>query len=136
MGRSVFGELRVLIVNDELFIRRLSERLLGAVGVRDITTVANRQEALALLDDGVKKFDLALIDVESPQVEGFHLINTLRQGKMGRWADLPVIVLTAEGQSQARAQAHKFGADDVLVKPMTRDDLVKSMINVLGLEKR
>lgn len=135
MTRSDFRGLRVLLVNNELFIRRLAERLLGALGIKEIVVAADCPEACDLLNAQTGFFDLALIDVEIPKVDGFRLINTIRQGRAGTQADLPVIILTGHGQNRARAQAGRMGANAVLVKPMTRDDLEESLMKVLGFDK-
>jgi two-component system, OmpR family, alkaline phosphatase synthesis response regulator PhoP len=102
----------VLIVEDEKHLAAGLSYNLKAEGF-DVETVGTAEEALALLDDDRKSFDVMVLDVMLPGMDGFSLASRLRaQGEF-----VPILMLTARGQAQDVLRGFEAGADDYLPKP-------------------
>jgi two-component system catabolic regulation response regulator CreB len=114
---------RVLLVEDEGAIAQTVEFALRAEGFETTHALAGR-EALRLLAGG--GFDLAILDVGLPDIDGFALCRELR-----RASDLPVIFLTARESEAERVLGLELGADDYVAKPFSPRELVARVRAVL-----
>jgi DNA-binding response OmpR family regulator len=102
----------ILVVEDEKHLAAGLRYNLKAEGY-DVETVGTAEEALALLDDGRRVFDILVLDVMLPGMDGFSLASRLRaQGQF-----VPILMLTARGQAQDVLRGFEAGADDYLPKP-------------------
>ena len=113
---------RVLIVEDERPIARLIEMSLTRTGYA--CTVAHDGTAAADLIEQ-HDYDLALLDVMLPGLDGYDLLAYLRP------LGVPVIFITARGSTQDRVKGLRLGADDYLVKPFEIDELLARVTAVL-----
>jgi two-component system, OmpR family, alkaline phosphatase synthesis response regulator PhoP len=108
---------RILLVEDEPgLVLTLSDRL-AREGYR-VETAADGEAALRLASG--EPFDLVLLDVMLPKMNGFDVCRALRQ----RGVDTPVIMLTARGQVLDKVVGLKLGADDYLTKPFEAAELL------------
>jgi DNA-binding response OmpR family regulator len=109
---------RILVVDDERNIVRLLEAYLSRHG-HSVATAFDGWEAL----DRVKqeKFDLLILDVMMPFMDGFEVLKNLR--KDPATADIPVIILTAKSADQDVFEAYHLGAHMFLSKPVDLDEL-------------
>jgi DNA-binding response OmpR family regulator len=111
------GHERILIVEDELPMRRALADCLESEGYRVITA----ENGASGLDRAIKENpDLILLDVMMPKLDGFALCNELRR----REKRMPVLMLTAKGMVMDRVHGLDAGADDYLVKPFSTDELL------------
>ena len=110
------GAGHILIVDDEASIRRLVRLYLTRAGFT-VAEARTGDEGLALLRNG--QFDLAIVDVMLPGVDGFEVVRRARQV-----STLPVILLTARGEEASRVAGLELGADDYVVKPFLGHELV------------
>lgn len=118
----------VLIVEDEKHLADGLRYNLKAEGY-DVETVGTGEEALALLVDRQKTFDVVVLDVMLPGIDGFSLASRLRaQGQF-----VPILMLTARGQAQDVLRGFEAGADDYLPKPF---DLSVLMARINALLRR
>src|ERR1051325_6285654 len=118
----------VLIVEDEKHLAAGLSYNLRAAGY-DVDTVGPGEEALALLDDERKAFDVMVLDVMLPGMDGFSLASRLRaQGHF-----VPILMLTARGQAQDVLRGFEAGADDYLPKPF---DLTVLLARINALLRR
>lgn len=108
---------RILIVEDELPMRRVLTDCLEGKGHRII--VATNGES-AIEKALAEKPDLVLLDVMLPKVDGFAVCAELRRLEVS----VPILMLTAKGRVEDRVQGLDVGADDYLVKPFSRDELL------------
>ncbi|NQW21267.1 MAG: response regulator transcription factor [Chloroflexi bacterium] len=108
--------LKILIVDDEPDILELVQTRLEMAGYETIT--AESGEA-ALKSFFTTRPDLALLDVEMPGMDGFELCERIRQ-----MSDVPIIFLTAFGSEAHRVKGLQVGADDYIVKPFSKNELV------------
>lgn len=114
---------QVLLVEDEGAIAQAIEFALRAEGI-DTTHALAGHQALSLAASG--HFDLAILDVGLPDMDGFALCRQLR-----RQRDLPVIFLTARGSEADRVFGLELGADDYVAKPFSPRELVARVHAVL-----
>jgi DNA-binding response OmpR family regulator len=118
--------MRVLLVDDEKeFVSTLAERL-SLRGV-EADWVASAEEALQQIEDG--QYDLAVLDVKMPRINGIELKRMLHK----RRPDMQFIFMTGHGSEQDfHAGSSEAGAAYYLVKPVQIEDLVRKMNEVLG----
>ncbi len=103
----------ILIVDDDPTIRAMFSRALKDLG--EIQQAANGAEALRHL--GARKYDIVLLDLHMPIVDGFVLLHTLAN-KPGLNRETPIYVITADTSEQARIRALKRRAVYMLTKPV------------------
>ncbi|MCJ7496608.1 MAG: response regulator [candidate division Zixibacteria bacterium] len=110
----------ILIVDDEKEIRNLFQDFLTQEGYK-VFTATNGVEAISLGKQN--RFDLALLDIRMPGMNGIETFQELRKFKK----DLEVIILTGHGTLNTAKEAMKLGAYDFLTKPIDLG-LVKNII--------
>lgn len=115
----------VLIVEDEKHIAEGLRYNLNAEGY-EVETAANGEEAFSLLMDQGKSYDVIVLDVMLPGIDGFSLASKLRAE--GYFA--PILMLTARGQAEDVLRGFEAGADDYLPKPFDLSVLL-ARINAL-----
>jgi two-component system, sensor histidine kinase and response regulator len=120
--------LRILAAEDNDFNRDLLEHVLTRLGLAAAMAV-NGREALALLER--EPFDLLLLDIHMPELDGFGVIGAVRQRERTAGGHLPVIALTARSRQEDRERCLRAGMDECLVKPFTAADLWAAMARVL-----
>ncbi len=104
---------RVVVVDDDPILRELMSGQLSTLGW-DVSTEVNGQagaDCLTRIDA-----DLAVIDISMPELDGFGLLQLLRQNP--RTADLPVIVCTSHNDAEAIERAYRLGASSFVSKPI------------------
>ena len=107
---------RILVVDDELSLRRLMRLYLTKAGFT-VEEASTGGEALAVLRRG--DVDLAIVDVMLPEVDGFEVVRQAR-----RSSSIPIILLTARGEEASRVAGLEIGADDYVVKPFLAHEVV------------
>jgi len=114
--------LHVLVAEDnELNVNLLIELL----GQRDhsIEVAGDGQSALELAFASGSAFDLMLLDLHMPVMDGFEVVHEIRERERGTKRHLPIIALTARSSSRDRERALAAGMDEFLVKPLDVDAL-------------
>jgi chemosensory pili system protein ChpA (sensor histidine kinase/response regulator) len=109
----------VLVVDDSLTVRRVTQRLLTREGYR-VTTAKDGLDAIDRLAE--EKPALVLSDIEMPRMDGFDLVRNLRADP--RLADLPVIMITSRIAQKHRDYAAELGVDHYLGKPYAEEELL------------
>ncbi|MDQ6628472.1 MAG: response regulator, partial [Pseudomonadota bacterium] len=118
-GASVPAAPLVLVVDDSLTVRRVTQRLLVREGYR-VTLAKDGLDALERLADEIPS--IVLSDIEMPRMDGFDLVRNLRAD--ARWRDLPVIMITSRIAQKHREHAAELGVDHYLGKPYSEEDLL------------
>jgi len=112
--------LTVLVAEDNEFNAELLEQLLGRRGHR-VRVARNGREALVLTEIGA--FDLLLLDIHMPELDGFQVVRAVRERERTTGGHLPVIALTARSRQEDREQCLAAGMDEFLAKPIQAADL-------------
>jgi OmpR family response regulator RpaB len=107
---------KILVVDDEPDILELVETRLAMAGYETITAESGEE---ALKSFFTARPDLALLDLEMPGMDGFELCERIRQ-----ISDVPIIFLTVFGSEVHRVKGLQVGADDYIVKPFSKNELV------------
>jgi PAS domain S-box-containing protein len=123
--------LRVLVAEDNEFNSQLIEELLVRRG-HTVRLVNNGREALRLAGDEV--FDVLLLDVHMPLLDGFQVARAVRESERATGEHLPIIALTARSRKEDREQCIAAGMDDFLAKPIKAGDLWAAIERVLSVD--
>jgi two-component system alkaline phosphatase synthesis response regulator PhoP len=114
---------RVLLVDDALHILRAAEFKLKRQGF-DVVCATDGEEAWEMIQE--QRPDIIVTDMQMPRLNGLELIIRLR--KTERFADLPVIMLTAKGfELSADEMTKQLGILDIITKPFSPRDLCKRL---------
>ncbi len=116
--------MRTLIVDDSSFIREYLRQMLRRVGT-DYAEAENGYEALVLLRKG-ELFDLMLVDVNMPVMNGLECVRLLRKENLA--PAMKVMMVTTEADHSYIEQALNYGADEFLMKPFTQDSLREKLL--------
>ncbi len=111
--------LRILLADDNQVSRNLMTRVLEKFGHR-VTAVDDGREAVAAVRSGA--FDIVLMDVEMPEVDGFEATALIRAEERPPQR-IPIIAMTAHAMSGDRQRCLEAGMDDYLSKPISRNEL-------------
>jgi CheY-like chemotaxis protein len=121
--------LHILVAEDNEFSARLMEQLLARRSHR-VRLANNGREALALAEEGV--FDLLLLDIHMPGLDGFGIIAAIRERERAAGGHLPVIALTARSRKEDRERCLAAGMDDFLTKPVSTAALFAAIDRLLS----
>jgi two-component system chemotaxis response regulator CheY len=131
--------MRVLIVDDSSFIREYLRQTLQRMGMV-CEEAGNGQEALDAFgreagfeEAGLEEagFDLMLLDVNMPVMNGLECVRILRESRLG--SGTRVMMVTTEADSSYIGRALEYGADEFLMKPFTAEALREKLM-ILGFE--
>jgi len=121
------GGARVLVVEDNAVNQRVALRLLSKLGLR-ADVAANGREALDMLK--ILPYNLVLMDCQMPEMNGYEATAQIRQ-REGNGPRVPIIALTAEAVGGCRERCLESGMDDVITKPVTLQDLDRTLFTWL-----
>ena len=116
---------RILVVDDESYVRDLLKRVLTRRG-HDVDVAADGEAALELM--GEHRYDLVLTDVVMPGIDGFDLLRRVK----ATYPAVTVIVLTGYARKQSISDFLLYGADEYLSKPFQVQALLDSVDRVVG----
>jgi CheY-like chemotaxis protein/HPt (histidine-containing phosphotransfer) domain-containing protein len=118
-ARTRFRGAHILLVEDNPFNQQVAEELLEDAGA-NVVLANNGREALALLENG--RFDLVLMDVQMPEMDGYEATRRIRSSE--RLAGLRVIAMTANVMAEDRERCLASGMDDFIGKPIDTDQMI------------
>jgi two-component system, sensor histidine kinase and response regulator len=128
VAREPGEALRVLLVEDNAVNRRVATRLLEKRG-HLVTVTSNGREALTALEKD--SYDVVLMDVQMPEMDGFEATRTIRAMEKGTGLHQQIIALTAHALTSDRERCMEAGMDDYLTKPIRPrelDELLESCL--------
>jgi chemosensory pili system protein ChpA (sensor histidine kinase/response regulator) len=112
----------VLVVDDSITVRRVTQRLLERNGMR-VLTARDGMDAIALLSEQVP--DVILLDIEMPRMDGYEVAALVRSDP--RLRDVPIIMITSRVGEKHRARAIELGVNDYLGKPYQESQLLDAI---------
>jgi CheY-like chemotaxis protein len=128
-ARDPKSVLSVLLVEDNAVNQRLATRMLEKRGHR-VTLAGNGLEALEAI--AKRSFDLVLMDIQMPEMDGFQATAAIRDKENGTNARLPVVALTAHAMKGDREKCLAAGMDGYLTKPIRPRELDDILENFLA----
>ena len=122
------ARIRILIVDDSSLVRMYCRDVLESAGF-DVDQAINGIEAMEKVL--AQTFDLAIVDINMPRMDGFSFLRALRASAKDA-ASLPVLVITTEAGQRDREDARAAGANYYLIKPVSEADLVRHVAVLTG----
>ena len=116
----------IMVVDDSITIRRVTERLLSRKGYR-VITARDGVDAMATLQTETP--NAVLLDIEMPRADGFEVAAFIRNTP--RLADMPILMITSRSGDKHREHARQIGVDKYLIKPFQEEQLLSELREVL-----
>ena len=116
-------EEKVLLVDDDAALLEVMTIVLSSEGYRVVTAADGAEALREVVQDGL---DLVVLDVMLPRVSGFEVLKKIREK-----SDVPVVMLTAKGQSVDKVVGLELGADDYITKPFDTKELLARIRAIL-----
>ena len=113
--RPSLGTLRILLAEDNVVNQKLAVGVLKKQG-HQVTVANNGKEALQALD--AAEFDLVLMDVQMPEMDGFEATQSIRRREMDSGGHIPIIAMTAHAMKGDRERCLAVGMDEYIAKPI------------------
>ncbi|WP_068780855.1 response regulator transcription factor [Paenibacillus sp. GM2] len=117
---------KILVVDDDHHIRELVKVLVEEAGIGEVLEAADGIEALEMME--AQRADMVILDIMMPNMDGWELCRELRQ-----MYEMPILMLTAKGDTRQIVKGFDLGTDDYLVKPFEPAELI---VRVRALLKR
>jgi CheY-like chemotaxis protein len=118
--------LRLLLVEDNLVNQRLAVGLLEKQG-HTVVVAENGKEALEVLEKAADSFDLVLMDLAMPILDGFEATTAIRQREKATGKHLPIVAMTAHALKGDRERCLEAGMDDYVSKPIRASELFEAI---------
>src|ERR1700730_3635793 len=122
--------IKVLVVEDEPYTRKVIRTLLSSIGVKHVHEAIDGAEGLNAVRAVAP--DIVLLDWDMPNVDGAEFMRTVRSPATFPHPDVPVIMLTAHGEKSRVVQAVQLGVHEYLVKPVSSQALLARIVVVLA----
>jgi CheY-like chemotaxis protein len=129
VGRS----LHILLTEDNAVNQMLARRLLEKRGYQ-VTVAGTGREALAAIEQ--RQFDLVLMDIQMPEMDGLEATAAIRRKEQKTGAHLPIIALTAHALKSDQEQCYAAGMDGHVSKPIQPQVLFTTIENIIGTSSR
>lgn len=121
--------LKVLVVDDTAFVRKIVTKSLAELGVANVVEVAD-----AVCRLRIDHFDLVVSDWNLPTMSGFDLLSYIRSND--RTKDTPFLMLTANTERANVVAAFQSGVSDYLIKPFSTEELEKKLVRLMPKEAK
>lgn len=123
-----FSKYNILIVDDVPLNRVLVEKMLGNFNFK-VRQCENGLECMK--EFYYQKPDLVLLDILMPLMDGFEVIEAVRENP--QWKNVKIVVLSALNSNEDIVKAYNLGANDFITKPIVMDKLLNTVAKHLGL---
>lgn len=120
---------RILVVEDNDFVRMQLAKFLTDGGY-PVTEATNGEDALNFIRDDA--FALAMVDIRMDPVDGFEFVRTIR----GLGVTIPVVLVTGDNNPDLLEEANKWGVSAVLIKPVQKERLMKTVEKTIQAYQR
>jgi DNA-binding response OmpR family regulator len=121
LERTLDAIPRALVIEDSEHTAYLLAFMLERAGY-EVTTIRTGRDAQAVIGDSGASFDVVLLDLMLPHVDGYELLTEIREDS--RWRNVPVLILSAKGLESDVVRAFELGANDYVIKPFRPQELL------------
>ena len=125
------ADIRVLLVDDNIVNRQVVRVFLQPRNIK-VTEAENGRLALDKLEQ--EEFDIVLLDIHMPVMDGIETIKCIRESE-APWRSLPVVALTADAMSGDRERYIEMGMNDYVSKPVDQATLLSTIAHALGRDR-
>ncbi|MCS7269753.1 MAG: response regulator [Gemmataceae bacterium] len=126
---AIRGPLRILLAEDNPVNQQVALRMLQRSG-HEVTVVSTGREAVERWQQD--RFDVILMDVQMPEMDGFEATRCIRHAEKNRACRIPIIAMTAHAMKGDRERCLAAGMDDYVAKPVRREELEAALHRVLS----
>ena len=123
--------MKILVVDDSIFMKRIISEAAQAIGYETIGADSG-QEALAILETEFSEIVAITMDINMPGMTGIDCLKALKGDP--RYADIPVLMVTAEAERRRILDAVRQGASHYVIKPFSREDITDKLREILAIE--
>lgn len=117
--------LKVLVVDDMMTMRKIVKKTLTDIGFKDIVEASDGQKAWETLNTPGANFGLIISDWNMPNMTGLDFLKKVRAEE--KWKTIPFLMLTAEAEGHQVAEAVKSGVSNYVLKPFTPETLKEKL---------
>lgn len=127
-------QLRVLVVDDEPAMRKVTRALLQSIGIKDIAEAGDGRTGLEKIC--FRAPDIVLLDWEMPSPNGPEFMRTVRSPATFPQPDVPIIMLTGYSERSRVVEAIRLGVNEYLLKPVSSTALLARIVSILIRPRR
>ncbi len=124
-----FAAAKILVVDDEHFMRKVLRALLTSIGVIEIYEASNGEDGLELIR--CKAPDVVLLDWKMPGMDGPSFVRMVRSPGTFPYPNVPIIMLTGHAERSRVVEAVQIGVNEFLLKPVSTKALQDRLLAVL-----
>ena len=122
--------LKVLVVDDNQYMRKVVRTLLTAIGVKTVYEASDGIAGLEAIRTNAP--DLVIVDWEMPLLDGAEFVRIVRSPGVFPVPDVPIIMLTGHGERWRVVEAARIGVNEYLLKPVSTKALLDRIVAILG----
>jgi len=134
MWNTYLKNVRVLVVDDQDFIRSLLRHILGVLGCTQITDTSNGEMAWEIIRDNPP--DMLIVDWEMEPMDGIELVNKVRSDPASPDKFMPIIMITAHSERPRIIAARDVGVNEFVMKPVSAKTLFSRLNAVIEHPRR
>jgi two-component system, chemotaxis family, chemotaxis protein CheY len=131
MAKIDMSSLKVLVIDDEDFMRKLIGRVLHDIGVREIVLAENGAQGLGSVQALGAQIDVIICDLEMPTMNGTEFVRNLRKLPDQQMSRIPVVILTGHSDEDHIIGVVEQGINGYLVKPVAKKALEARLSNAI-----
>jgi CheY-like chemotaxis protein len=128
--RALMGKIKVLIVDDEHYTRKVIRTLLLAIGCTKIYEASDGRSGLEMIANIAP--DVVLLDWEMPGMDGTEFVRRVRSPSHFAYPNVPIIMLSGHGERSRVLEAVRVGVHEFLLKPVSSGALKARIVSVLA----
>lgn len=132
MEKTPYSDMNILVVDDHMIMRTMISQNLRAVGVHNVDTASNGEEAYEMIlshCNSNNNYDIVFLDWHLPGITGLDVLQKCRADR--RMNNVAIVMLTAEREQKNILLCLESGATSYLVKPVPMDAMQKNMVRVM-----
>ncbi|MDO9414327.1 MAG: response regulator [Pseudolabrys sp.] len=129
-AEALIQHLKVLVVDDSAFARKITRALLNNLGIKAITEASDGIAALEVIRQAPP--DVIILDWEMPLLNGPELVRIVRSPGVFPAPDVPIIMLSSHGDKRRVLEALTLGVNEFLCKPVSAKALLDRLVSILA----